>query len=326
METLGWLWLVLSRVTGWIDSRVCSADMAPNHPQDLGSEDFIKSVPISRLPACLLLCRGPPGLQRQSCFTACVHQAQACSTVEWVRICPLKFLLWSSRDLLVAIQYFSRKTAIRYIGTKPGQNLQALGGPLWTRERGTFHSCLLWQEKSRLGTGVNWAAERSLGCSVDSVMTGPQESRRACSLGWEVKAFHSPDPRSCKLKWLSLTSGCPWGLVPFTLNLSPAPSLPHKGTVGAKRRRGGCVQERRDRGVAVKGTATSSLGIERLRRGWGGGQSQGKQNSLDEESLTEVSVGGNNKWSTSCVFSPSVWGQAHNYPHHGDEWEKIQQA
>ena len=61
----------------------------------------------------------------------------------------------------------------------------------------------------------------------------------------------------------------PLGLVLFTLNLSPAPSLPHKalwvprGEGEVVGRRGG------DRGVAVKGTAASSMGIERLRRAWG---------------------------------------------------------
>lgn len=35
----------------------------------------------------------------------------------------------------MVIQYFSRKAAIWYFGTKPDQNLQALAGPLWTRNR-----------------------------------------------------------------------------------------------------------------------------------------------------------------------------------------------
>lgn len=161
-------------------------DLAPNHPWDLGSEDFMKSVTTSRLPE--YLCWGNPRT-----FPAGQTQAPQVNLFEVHSLClpnsglqhsevsynlPFKNLCSDFPGIfLVAIQYFSRKTAIWYIGTKPGQNLQALAGPLWTRERGTLHSCRHLQTMSRPGVGVKRGAERSLGCSAAAgirtrVMTG----------------------------------------------------------------------------------------------------------------------------------------------------------
>ena len=58
-------------------------------------------------------------------------------------------------------------------------------------------------------------------------------------------------------------------VVLFTLNLSPAPSLPHKGTVGAKRRRGGCGQERRRQRCGSKGHCCQFHGNREAKEGVG---------------------------------------------------------
>lgn len=122
----------------------------------------------------------------------------------------------------VTIQYFSRKSALWIIGTKPGQNLQSLVGPLWTKERGTLHSCQLLRKVSRLGIGVNKGPGRSSSCSVAadigaSVMTGSDGAQgrwKSCSVGSKGKAVRSLQKTSCKLKRLSLKLGLssfsPW--------------------------------------------------------------------------------------------------------------------
>ena len=126
----------------------------------------------------------------------------------------------------------------------PGPNLQALAGPLWTRERGTLHSCScgpLWGA-SRPGTGVHGGAGR--GESDGQIRCGPGEPK-SMLVGPELKALRSPDKRCCKLKWLSLKPGCS-GVCPFHSRSSTC-FLPssggHSGGHG-KEGRGG--QERRN--------------------------------------------------------------------------------